>query len=84
MLKSLVSILHTINIKAMENKCGASLAALIQSKFVHGMFQITGSKDKLESDSIFFHDTCLTQEGQTGAQRKECYAKNANRMREGI
>jgi len=47
MLKSLVSILHTINIKAMENKCGASLAALIQSKFVHGMFQITGSPEKL-------------------------------------
>lgn len=68
----------------MENKCGASLAALIQSKFVHGMFQITGSKEKLESDSIFFHDTCLTLEGQTGAQKKECYAKNANRMREGI
>lgn len=48
------------------------------------MFQITGSQEKLESDSIFFHDTRLTQEGQTGAQREECYAKCANRMREGI
>ncbi len=83
MLKSLVSILHTNSFKEMKTSAGASLVALILSKFVHGMFQTTGSQ-KLESDSIFFHDTRVTQEGQTGAQREECYAKHANRMREGI